>query len=144
MANTAKPEIAQLLRRINEGATSSQIPLGETLRLCLRLGSLLGNRELSNWAKAEAEGYESRSGLPEYRIFDTDVLGTFSGPHGSGIKNAPIPTILIDEEHRDMLFKVYIMQSVGRNDYRHQWRNGRLKCLPRWPHRVYQEQHNGR
>ncbi len=35
MAVTMKPEIVQLLRRINEGATSSQTQLGEVMRLCL-------------------------------------------------------------------------------------------------------------
>ncbi len=33
MADTMKPEIVQLLRRINEGATDIQTPLGEVLRL---------------------------------------------------------------------------------------------------------------
>jgi hypothetical protein len=51
--------------------------------------------------------------LPDYRIFETEVHGTFSGPFGSGINNASIPKILIDEEHRDALFKVYMMQPVG-------------------------------
>lgn len=79
MADTTKPEIAQLLRRINEGATNSQTPLGEVMRLCLRLGRLLNNKELSEWAKAEAGGYESTDSLPDYRIFKTEVRGTFSG-----------------------------------------------------------------
>jgi hypothetical protein len=113
MAVTTKPEIVQLLRRINEGATNSQLPLGDVMRLSLRLGKLLNNRELSNWAKAEAGGYDSRVSLPDYRIFETEVRGTFSGPFGSGIKNAPIPEIIIEEEHRDKLFKVYMTQSVG-------------------------------
>ena len=77
MADTMKPEIVQLLRRINEGATNSQTPLGEVLRLCLRLGRLLNNKELSDWAKAEAGGYESIDGLPDYRMFETEVRGTF-------------------------------------------------------------------
>jgi hypothetical protein len=113
MADTTKPEIVQLLRRINEGATNSQTPLGEVLRLCLRLGRLLNNKELSDWAKAEAGGYYSIDSLPDYRIFETEVFGTFSGSFGSGIKNAPIPKIFIEEEHRDTLFKVYLTQSVG-------------------------------
>jgi hypothetical protein len=41
MADTTKPEIGQLLRRINEGATDSTTPLGDVMRLCLRLGRLL-------------------------------------------------------------------------------------------------------
>lgn len=113
MIDTTKPEIVGLLRRINEGATSSQTPLGEVLRLCLRLGRLLNNKELSDWAKAEAGGYDSIGSLPDYRIFETGVRGTFSGPFGSGIENVPIPRAHIKEEHLDALCKVYMMQSVG-------------------------------
>jgi hypothetical protein len=113
MVDTTKPEIVQLLRRINEGATNSQTPLGEVLRLCLRLGRLLNNKELSDWAKAEAGGYKSIDSLPDYRVFETEVFGTFSGSFRTGIKNAPIPKIFIEEEHRDTLFKVYLTQSVG-------------------------------
>src|SRR2546430_17656378 len=97
MADTTKPEIVQLLRRINEGATNSQTSLGEVLRLCLRLGRLLDNKELSDWAKAEAGGYESTDSLPDYRIFETAVLGTFSGYLGRSLSNVPIPQAVIEE-----------------------------------------------
>ena len=113
MVDTTKPEIVHLLRRINEGATNSQTPLGEVLRLCLRLGRLLNNKELSAWAKAEAGGYEFIDSLPDYRIFETEVRGAFSGPFGSRIENALIPRVHIEEKHRDALFKAYIMQPVG-------------------------------
>ncbi len=113
MAVKMKPEISQLLRRINEGATNSQTPLGEVLRLCLRLGRLLNNKELSDWAKAEAGGYESIDSLPDYRIFKTPVHGIFFGPYGSSLRNVSIPEAVIEEEHRDVLFRAYITQSVG-------------------------------
>ncbi len=111
MAITTKPGIGELLHRINEGATNST-PLGEVMRLCLRLGRLLGNKELSDWAKVEGGGYTSRASLPEYRIFETEVKGTFSGIAGR-IENAPIPHFLVEEAHRDMLCKAYLMESVG-------------------------------
>src|SRR5215470_18499153 len=101
MASTTKPEIVQLLHRINEGATNSQTPLGEVLRLCLRLGRLLNNKELSDWAKAEAGGYESIDSLPDYRIFKTEVKGIFLGPFGSSLRNVSIPKAVIDEEDRE-------------------------------------------
>lgn len=113
MADTTKPEIVHLLRRINEGATNSQTPLGEVLRLCLRLGRLLNNKELSDWAKAEAGGYESIDSLPDYRIFETEVRGTFLGPFGSSLSNVSIPEAVIDEEHREALFTIHMMQPVG-------------------------------
>jgi AbiTii len=113
MIETPKPEIVQLLRRISEGATNSQTSLGEVLRLCLRLGSLLDNKELSNWAKAEAGGYTSTNDLPDYRIFATGARGTFLGPFGSGYRNLPLPRAVIEEKHRDTLFTVYMRQPVG-------------------------------
>jgi hypothetical protein len=113
MAVSTKPEIVQLLRRINEGATNSQTPLGEVLRLCLRLGRLLNNNELSDWAKAEAGGYETIDRLPDYRIFKTEVRGTFLGPFGSSLSNMSIPQAIIDEKYRDTLFTVYMTQPVG-------------------------------
>jgi len=113
MAITPKPEIGELLHRINEGATNSSTPLGEVMRLCLRLGRLLGNKELSDWAKAEGGGYTSRASLPDYRVFETEVRGTFSGWFGSGIQNGLIPHFLVEEEHRDMLCKAHFMQPVG-------------------------------
>ena len=115
MTDSAKntPETIDLLRRINEGTTSSDTPLSEVLRLCMRLGHVLGNQELSAWAKAEASGYTSVDDLPAYRIFETGVQGTFFGPFGSGIKNAPIPQAVVEAEHRDTLFKLHVMQPVG-------------------------------
>jgi len=86
MANTAKSEIVGLLHLINEGATSSHTPLGEVMRLCLRLGRLLDNKELGDWAKAEAKGYDSKDSLPDYRIFDTAVKGFFGAQVAVALK----------------------------------------------------------
>jgi hypothetical protein len=113
MATTAKPEIGELLHRINEGATNSSTPLGEVMRLCLRLGRLLGNKELSDWAKAEGGGYTSRASLPDYRVFATEVRGTFSGCFGRNIENGLIPHFWIEEAHRDIFCKAHLMQPVG-------------------------------
>ncbi|MEO7021933.1 MAG: hypothetical protein ABI234_17400, partial [Ktedonobacteraceae bacterium] len=113
MTTTVKPEIVQLLHRINEGATNSQTSLGEVLRLCLRLGRLLDNEKLSDWAKAESGGYRSTDILPDYRIFDTEVRATFLGPFGSRMSNISIPQAIVEEEHQETLFKVSMMQPVG-------------------------------
>ncbi len=111
--DTNTSEIVDLLRRISDGATSSNVPLSDVLRLCMRLGRLLDNKELSDWAKAEAGGYDNADSVPSYRIFDTNVRGTFLGPMGSGLKNAHIPKAVIEKEHRDNLFMVYMTQPVG-------------------------------
>ena len=106
-------EVIDLLRRINEGATSDKTPLSEILRLCMRLGKQLENEELVKWARSEATGYDEWKSLPDYRVLDTEVRGDFYGPFGSGLKNAGIPTAVIDKEHRDNLFKAHMMQPVA-------------------------------
>ncbi len=37
MASTPKREIGELLHHINKGVTNSSTPLGDVMRLCLRL-----------------------------------------------------------------------------------------------------------
>lgn len=106
-------EVIDLLRRISEGATSDKTPLSEILRLCMRLGKQLENEEFVKWARSEATGYADWKALPDYRVLDTQVRGDFYGPFGSGVKNAGIPTGVVDREHRDNLFKAHMTQSVA-------------------------------
>ena len=106
-------EVSELLKKIKDGATSSTNSLSEVLRLCLRLGKQLGNDQLSSWALAELNGYKDTKGLPDYRVQGTQVLGHFSGPFRSGLRNAQIPRMSIDEEHRDALFTNYLMDPVA-------------------------------
>lgn len=108
-----KSEVADLLRRLNEGATASSTSLGEVLRLCMRLGNLLGNDELVTWAKSEAMGYDDNQSLPDYRVFKTEVHADFHGPFGSGIKNTIIPQSFIEKKHRDVLCTSYMTQPVA-------------------------------
>lgn len=106
-------DVKILLEKITEGATSDKIPLSELLRLCMRLGKLLHNDELMTWAIAELNGYKTKEELPEYRILPTQVSGHFSGSFGSGIRNAHIPQMVIDKDHRDNLFTNYIFDPVA-------------------------------
>jgi hypothetical protein len=116
MAGSKKVEIAEiasLIEKIKDGATGSKTPLSEVLRLCLRLGKQLDNKQLSSWALAELNGYKSIKDLPDYRIHSTQVLGHFSGPFGSGLRNAQIPQFTIEEDHREHLFTNYLENPVA-------------------------------
>jgi hypothetical protein len=108
-----RSEVVDLLRRISDGATGNTVPLSEVLRLCIRLGRLLGNEELVTWAKAEVMGYEDTKTMPNYRTLDTEVHADFYGPFGSGIKNTIIPRSFIEKKHRDTLCKSYMTQPVA-------------------------------
>lgn len=57
--------------------------------------------------------------------------GDFAGPFGKGLKNAPIPQLVIDEEHRDWLFHVSFPQSVATLEELTQHQDGGLR-FP-WP-----------
>lgn len=76
---------------------SSAAPIGSILLKLRLLAAKLGSAELEEWVKREAEGYPSDADLPDYRIFGISFSGSFSGPFGREINNAPIPPIFIRE-----------------------------------------------
>lgn len=113
MAEVRAKDAGPLLQRIIDEATNASSNLGEVLRLCMRLGTILQNKELTAWARLEASGYGHEDELPEYRKIPIEARGTFYGPFQSGIKNAHIPKSVIDEDHREALFTASIFDPVG-------------------------------
>jgi len=106
-------EVAELLKRISESATTDTTSLSEVLRLCMRLGKQLENEELLHWARSEASGYKEQEQLPDYRVLDTEVRATVVNRFGRGWKNVSIAHAAIEKEHRDNLFKAHMMQPVA-------------------------------
>lgn len=103
-----------LLREIQVAATESDVPLPTILRKCKVLASRLRHEPFKEWTEWELTGYPNEDALPDYRkSIPVLVLGDFSGPFGSGLKNAPIPQLSIDEEHRDWLFQVSFRDGVA-------------------------------
>jgi hypothetical protein len=72
-------------------------PIGPILLKLRLLASRLGSGVLEEWVKHESEGYPADATLPNYRRATVSYVATFSGPFGSGIKNAPIPPYLIEK-----------------------------------------------
>lgn len=70
---------------------------------------------LDAWVQNELDGYPGDAELPDYRgPFTVEVLGTFGGPFGSGIKNAPIPSANFPAEMRDShLFQIAFPQPIA-------------------------------
>ena len=60
---------------------------------------------LINWVKLESEGYENREDLPDYRQMYLGVMGTYRGPGGSEINNAPIPLMNMPEDVKEWATK---------------------------------------
>ena len=85
-----------LLREIQSALLDGR-PIGPILLKLRLLASRLGSDVLEEWVKHESEGYPSGVLLPDYRKIGVSYVGTFSGPFGSGIKNAPIPPYFIEK-----------------------------------------------
>src|SRR5262245_6249009 len=105
-----------LLREIQEGATESSLSLTTLLRKCMILAARLDNQPFRDWIRHEVEGYPAdRPGLlPPYREKRLlQVHGDFSGPFGSGLRNARIPPAAIDREWHDLLFYIHFYAGVG-------------------------------
>jgi hypothetical protein len=71
--------------------------LGSVLLKLRLLAARLGSNVLEEWVKHESEGYPKEVEVPAYRIVGVSYKGMFSGPYGSGIKNAQIPPYLIEK-----------------------------------------------
>ena len=86
-----------LLHEIQESVVQEGADLGSVLLKLRLLASRLGSDVLEEWVKRESEGYPNDVAVPSYRIVGMSFKGTFSGPFGSGLKNAPIPTYLVEQ-----------------------------------------------
>lgn len=86
-----------LLQDIIAAVVAEDSDLGPILLKVRLLAARLGSQPLAEWVKHESEGYPNDAPLPEYRIIPVSYTGTFSGPFGSGIRNAPIPPHLIEK-----------------------------------------------
>lgn len=102
-----------LLRDIQDAAIDNSVALSVLLRKCKVLAARLGNQDFKNWIELELNGYKSNFGLPEYRQFEVNSKGDFSGAFGSGLKNADIPMMCIHKKLKESLSHSYLTQSVA-------------------------------
>lgn len=86
-----------ILREIQAAVLKEEPDLGTVLLKLRFLASRLGSEPLEDWVKYEAEGYPRNVEVPSYRIVGVTYRGTWSGPFGSGIQNAPIPPLLVEK-----------------------------------------------
>ena len=102
-----------LLRDIQDSAIDQAVDVTFLLRKCKVLAARLGNDEFSKWVDDELNGYKGIENLPDYRILSVESKGHFSGPAGSGLRNANIPLSCIDERFRETLKKSYCVQPIS-------------------------------
>lgn len=86
-----------LLNDIQVSLLREGAPLAPILLKFKLLAARLKSRPLKEWIAHELEGYPTDAEVPEYRKLQVAFHGTFSGPFGSGINNAPIPTYLVEK-----------------------------------------------
>jgi len=102
-----------LLRDIQQAAVDPSVDVSYLLRKCKILAVRLKNPEFNKWVDQELNGYKDVDSLPDYRVFRVHSKGYFSGPGGSGLKNADIPLSCIEKKFRNQLEKSYCMQPIG-------------------------------
>jgi hypothetical protein len=102
-----------LLHEIQESIVQEGADLGSILLKLRFLASRLGSDVLEEWVKHESEGYPKDVGVPPYRIVGVSYKGTFSGPFGSGIQNAPIPLHLIKKFAGESWVSFEIRESIA-------------------------------
>ncbi|KDE38500.1 Abort lactococcal phage infection AbiTii [Nitrincola lacisaponensis] len=105
-----------LLQQIQESVVQEGADLGSILLKLRLLAARLGSDTLEEWVKHESEGYPMDANVPDYRIVGVTYRGTFSGPFGSGIKNAQIPPYLIEKHAGESWTKYEVRESIAAVD----------------------------
>jgi len=102
-----------LIEEIQQEAVDSRCDLGALLRKCKVLAARLGSQPLEEWLIWESNGYPDEVKPPNYRIWPLTLKGHFSGPFGSGLRNAPIPLLCLQEKLRHRYQAYECRQSVA-------------------------------
>lgn len=105
--------MSALLDDIINLAIDGNQPLPDILRKCLLLGHELKNQQLKDWANQELNGYRSGKDAPEYRIIPALARGNFVGPFHAQYNRHLIPSVVLEEKHREFAQRVYLLQSVS-------------------------------
>jgi AbiTii len=103
-------DTAKIIKQIQDDILTPQTRLESILLNAKVLAHYLGNDDFKKWVKNELDGY-SPNELPDYRIKDTIIIGTFS----NGVyvqKNTTIDTNDFAPESRDILSKMLMYQGV--------------------------------
>ena len=86
-----------LLHEIQAAVLKDGSDLGPILLRLRLLAARIGSQPLAEWVRHESEGYPPDADLPNYRFIPVSFTASFSGPFGSGIKNAPISSYLVEK-----------------------------------------------
>lgn len=120
-----------LLREIQAAALDSSVDLSDLLRKCKVLAARLKHAEFAAWVDHELNGYPDNGAVPPYRRLKVESQGHFSGPFGSGLRNANIPPSNIHKQFRHFVTDLSLSQSVSTLAQLAQGNHGTLQA--KWP-----------
>ena len=106
-----------LLHDIQAAVLEQSADLGPILLKVRLLAAKLGSQPLADWVKHESEGYPNDAPVPDYRVIPVTYRGTFSGPFGSGLNNAPIPPLVIEDLAGASWTRYEMRQSIAAIDH---------------------------
>ena len=93
-----------LLQEIQKDVVDPSLTLAPILRKAKILAARLANEPFKQWVEKELNGYRDDEELPAYRIIpEIQIYGDFSGPFGSALKNAGIPSTAFPQKLRSRL-----------------------------------------
>ncbi|MFC3230358.1 hypothetical protein ACFOGJ_24125 [Marinibaculum pumilum] len=105
-----------LLHEIQASVLDADTAVSGILLKLRFLAARLGSHPLEDWVKYETDGYPKDVPVPNYRALRVSYTSTWSGPFGSGIKNAPIPSYLIDKHCGSRWIHWEMRQSIAAID----------------------------
>lgn len=106
----------KLVDDIIQSVTEAEEPIARTLRRCLVLAYELNNETFKTWLQKELDGYSGDDELPDYREATGTAKGFFIGPLGAEIRNQPLPSSVLREEHRHFAREIKLRQPIAAYD----------------------------
>lgn len=105
-----------LLHEIQVAVLQDGSDLGPILLRLRLLAARIGSQPLAEWVRHESEGYPRDAELPDYRFIPVSYTASFSGPFGSGIKNAPISPYLVKKFAGEHWVRYEMRESIAAVD----------------------------
>jgi hypothetical protein len=100
-----------LIKEVVDLAVDRKSSVADLLRKCLVLAYELDNDRLRDWA--ELDGYQEDDEVPAYRKIHTHAAGLFLGPMGAQLKNQPLPSYQLRDEHRHWAEEAVLRQPIS-------------------------------
>ena len=103
-----------LLDDIIKSITETDEKTSSILRKCLVLSYKLKNDSLKSWVSKELNGYDyDDPDMPDYRKIGAPAKGVFLGLSGQQINDQPIPSGVMEEEHRHWAERAKLPQPIA-------------------------------